>query len=100
MGEPPESLLPAALEQYINTEAAGDESEDDCHSRRTPEAHVEQESSWKLLDKGEVCRGAGDGRMDTHRPREADLPLASAGSDMIKWSRVLLSHTLDAARSY
>jgi uncharacterized coiled-coil protein SlyX len=53
LGEPPESLLPAALEQYINTEAAGDESEDDCHSRRTPEAHVEQESSWKLLDKGE-----------------------------------------------
>ena len=29
-----------------------------------------------------------------------DLPLAPAGSDMIKWSRVLLSHTLDAARSY
>ena len=29
-----------------------------------------------------------------------DLPLASAGSDMIGWSRVLLSHTLDAARSY
>ena len=30
----------------------------------------------------------------------ADLPPASAGSDMIRWSRVLLSHTLDAARSY
>ena len=29
-----------------------------------------------------------------------DLPLVSAGSDMIRWSRVLLSHTLDAARSY
>ena len=29
-----------------------------------------------------------------------DLPLASAGSDMIGWSRVLLSHTLDAALSY
>ena len=29
-----------------------------------------------------------------------DLPLASASSDMIGWSRVLLSHTLDAARSY
>ena len=29
-----------------------------------------------------------------------DLPLASGGSDMIRWSRVLLSHTLDAARSY
>ena len=29
-----------------------------------------------------------------------DLPPASAGSDMIGWSRVLLSHTLDAARSY
>ena len=25
---------------------------------------------------------------------------ASASSDMIRWSRVLLSHTLDAARSY
>ena len=32
--------------------------------------------------------------------RRADLPLASAGSDMIRWGRVLLSHTLDAARSY
>ena len=29
-----------------------------------------------------------------------DLPLASANSDMTGWSRVLLSHTLDAARSY
>ena len=29
-----------------------------------------------------------------------DVPPASAGSDMIRWSRVLLSHTLDAARSY
>ena len=29
-----------------------------------------------------------------------DLPLASASSDMIGWSRVLLSHTLDAPRSY
>ena len=29
-----------------------------------------------------------------------DLPLASAGSDMIRWGRVLLGHTLDAARSY
>ena len=29
-----------------------------------------------------------------------DLPLASASSDMIRWSRVLLSHALDAARSY
>ena len=32
--------------------------------------------------------------------RVTDLPLASARSDMIGWSRVLLSHTLDAARSY
>ena len=30
----------------------------------------------------------------------ADLPIASAGSDMIRWSTVLLSYTLDAARSY
>ena len=29
-----------------------------------------------------------------------DLPPASAGSDTIRWSRVLLSHTPDAARSY
>ena len=29
-----------------------------------------------------------------------DLPLASASSDMIRWSRVLLCHTLDAAYSY
>ena len=34
-----------------------------------------------------------------HGP-QTDLPLASAGSDIIGWSRVLLSHTLDAARSY
>ena len=31
---------------------------------------------------------------------QPDLPLASACSEMIRWSRVLLSHTLDAARSY
>ena len=30
----------------------------------------------------------------------ADFPLASASLDMIRRSRVLLSHTLDAARSY
>ena len=30
----------------------------------------------------------------------ADLPLASAGSDTIGCSRVLLGHTWDAARSY
>ena len=28
------------------------------------------------------------------------LPPASANSDIIRWGRVLLSHTLDAARSY
>ena len=33
-------------------------------------------------------------------PTGPDLPLASASPDMIRWSRVLLSHTLDAARSY
>ena len=32
--------------------------------------------------------------------RRPDLPPASAGSDMIRWSRVLLSRTLDATRSY
>ena len=32
--------------------------------------------------------------------RTPDLPLAFAGSDMIRWGKVLLSHTLDAARSY
>ena len=31
---------------------------------------------------------------------QPDLPLASASSDMIRWSRVLLSHALDTARSY
>ena len=29
-----------------------------------------------------------------------DLPLGSASSDMIRWSRVLLSHTMDAVPSY
>ena len=29
-----------------------------------------------------------------------DVPPASAGSDMIRWSRVLLSHSPHAARSY
>ena len=33
-------------------------------------------------------------------PVQPDLPLASATSDIIRWSRVLLSHTLDTARSY
>ena len=31
---------------------------------------------------------------------EPNVPLASAGSDVIGWSRVLLSHAPDAARSY
>ena len=30
----------------------------------------------------------------------SDVPLASASPDVNRWSRVLLSHTLDAARSY
>ena len=34
----------------------------------------------------------------THSAR--DLPLAPTSSDMIRWSRILLSHTLDAARYY
>ena len=29
-----------------------------------------------------------------------DLLLASASSDMLRWSMVLLSHTMDAVRSY
>ena len=29
-----------------------------------------------------------------------DLPLASASPELIRWSRILLSHTSDAARSY
>ena len=67
----------------------------------------------------EVCRGsaggpppspgAAAGEVGAGKPHPpfargvglvSDLPLASAGSDMIRWSRVLLSHTLDAACSY
>ena len=50
--------------------------------------------------------GAGEGgRGRTRRTVEwqnsaPDLPLASASPDMIRWSRVLLSRTRDAARSY
>jgi len=42
-----------------------------------------------------LCAGG-----DWHVCTGSDLPLASASSDMIRWGRVLLSHTLDAARSY
>ena len=46
-----------------------------------------------------------DAQFSACRPNDAwtdgaDLPLPSASSDVIGWSRVLLSHTLDAARSY
>ena len=45
---------------------------------------------------------AGNSKKPTppQAPRSLDLLRASARSDMIAWSRVLLSHTLDAARSY
>ena len=69
------------------------------NSRSTPQRNVLKPSvggssmpqpaegpGWMVLDVAIVCR--------------ADLPLASANSDMIRWGRVLLSHTLDAARSY
>ena len=39
-------------------------------------------------------------RLELSGGSTSELPPASAGSDMIGWSRVLLSHTLDAARSY
>ena len=39
------------------------------------------------------------GKMDAFKSK-ADLPPAYAGPDMFRWGRVLLSHTLDAARSY
>ena len=53
-------------------------------------------------------RGSGstDPKRKKSRPKQSnkqsapDVPLASAGSDMIRWGRVLLSHTLDAAHSY
>ena len=54
-------------------------------------------------DKGHAafCWEVGTGQSQRQvRESEPDLPLASASSDMIRWSRVLLSHTLDAARSY
>ena len=38
--------------------------------------------------------------VNLHNTLGADLPPASASSDMIRWSRVLLSHTLDVARSH
>ena len=42
-----------------------------------------------------------NGLIDPPRPLSAaDLPQASTSPDMIGWSGVLLSHTLDAARSY
>ena len=43
---------------------------------------------------GDRCSGGGGGGGPV-----PDLPLASASSDMIGWSRVLLSRTLDTARS-
>ena len=50
--------------------------------------------------KGERPIGAARGKQtNTMASCQPDLPLASASSDMIRWSRVLLSHTLDAARS-
>ena len=46
------------------------------------------------------ARPPGPGPSQPPLPWGPDLPLASASADMIGWSRVLLSRTLDAARSY
>ena len=56
----------------------------DCEGRWCPTGAAPTDVGWS---------GGGPGQ-------RADLPRASAGSDMIGWGRVLLSHTLDAARSY
>ena len=47
-------------------------------------------------------RAEGQGRRPPLRPssRGPDWSLPSANSDMIGWSRILLSHTLDTAHSY
>ena len=51
--------------------------------------------TWPVVCSVSRCLAQGQGSS-----AGADLPLVSASSDMIRWSRVLLSHTLDAARSY
>ena len=77
---------------------------------RRPAVLVDGPSPWGLIG------GGGSGKQAQRAPlpgvavgcaghkcverAHADLPPASASSDMIRWSRVLLSHTLDAARSY
>ena len=53
------------------------------------------------LGKGTIpSQSSGAVQHATHGGARLDLPPAFAGSDMIRWSRVLLSHELDAARSY
>ena len=43
-----------------------------------------------------VCVCVGGGKLEAEcGERAPDMPSASASSDMIRWSRVLLSHTLD-----
>ena len=61
-----------------------------CGRKRT-KSHMTSRTTASLGAPPSQQRADGTG---------ADLPLASAGSDMIGWGRVLLSHTLDAARSY
>ena len=74
-----------------------------CTSANTP--HCNWTPSPPLVGKNEVLsRGmflqATLGAEILHPQTPPDLPLASASSDMIGWSRVLLSHPLDAACSY
>ena len=57
---------------------------------------------WNLVHgsaTGTWARAGAGGRTWT-RHRGAALPLASASSDMSGWSKVLLSHTVDVARSH
>ena len=62
-------------------------------------------SGWLGLTLTDVTPGTAvsfgaRGKASSCSAFRAVLPPASANSDVIRWGRVLLSHTLDAARSY
>ena len=108
---------PHGPRQHAQREVLG-EAVDDGREREDEGGGVESEQQQEELQ--DLRAGARAGNTAGDRRREGglrgvafsaglcfvsgrcgpDLPLASAGSDMIGWRRVLLSHTLDAARSY
>ena len=66
-----------------------------------PQKHSTAKDRPRACVTASTAGAEGTGKQKaTYTVSRPGLPRASAGSGMIGWGRVLLSHTLDAARSY